>query len=344
MGKKEIKIPKNQLKNLYENHNFSIPDLAKIYACGETPIQRKLHKHKIQVRPSMSIKLHIPKNRLRFLYEEEKKTSGQLAKIYSCSFSTILNRLKEYQIKIRDISEAHIKYPKKNFSGNPIEKSYLIGFRLGDLHVKKYEKKGEIISVECASIHQQQITLIHNLFKKYGYVRIKPAKRKKLIRIQCALNPSFYFLLNKEDKVEPWILSNDNLFFAFLGGYLDAEGDIGIYSKNAASLRIGTYGKNILSQIREKLLDKGIDSRLTLDKPKGSKVNLPREDKIRYANKNYRTSQDFWRLAVYRKKDLLTLFNRIAPYLRHHRMKEGLLEARRNIIGRNQKFGNLRMN
>ncbi len=340
MDRREIKLSKNQLKDFYEKQKLSIRKLSKIYTCGATTIQRRLHKYNIRVRPSMSVKLNIPKNRLRFLYEEQNKSSTQIAKIYSCSPATIFNRLREYCIKTRDVSDAHIKYPKKDFSGHLIEKAYIIGFRLGDLHVRKYEKNGKVISVQCASTHPEQITLIRNLFKKYGYVRINPPNKKRIIRVECALNPSFNFLLNKEDRIEPWILSYDKLFFAFLAGYLDAEGDIGVYSKNVASLRVGTYDKNILSQIQNKLISKGISSRLTLDRPKGSKVNLSKGDN---SNKEYKTNCDFWRLAVYKKKDLLKLFNRILPYIRHQRMKEGLLQAEKNIHWRNQTFGNLRM-
>lgn len=339
---KKIKISKDRLKGLYERQGLSIRKLAKIYACGATTIQRELHKYNLCVRPSMSVKLNIPKNRIRFLYEKQRKTATQLAKIYSCSFKTILNRFKEYGIKTRDISEAHIKYPKKDFSGNLAEKAYLIGFRIGDLHVRKYEKNGKIISVECGSTCREQIILICNLFRKYGYVRIASPNKNNIIRIQCALNPTFNFLLKKEDIVDYWILSNNKLFYAFLAGYIDAEGDIGIYSKNTASLRIGTYDKNILSQIQNKLLNNRIDSTLNLDKLKGSRVNLPRWDK--HKNREYRTNKDFWRLAVYKKNSLLQLLARITPYLRHSRMKRGLVEARRNIYWRNQEFGNLRMN
>jgi hypothetical protein len=105
-------------------------------------------------------------------------------------------------------------------------------------------------------------------------------------------------------------------------------------------LRIGTYDKNILSQIQNKLRNRGISSTLNLEMPKGAKINLPR---WQHSARGYETNQDFWRLAVYRKKSLLKLFDCIAPYLRHSRMKSGLSEARENIHWRNQKFGNLRM-
>lgn len=342
MSKKEIWIFRSQLEEFYEKQRLSIRKLAKIYNCGATTIQRKLHKYNIRVRPSMSVKINIPRKRIKFLYEQRRKTTTQLAKIYSCSFKTILNRFREYNIKTRDISEAHIKYTKKDFSGNLIEKAYIIGFRIGDLHVRIYEENGRIISVECASTHPAQIILIRNLFKRYGYVRISTPDKYSVIRIQCALNSSFNFLLKKDDRIESWILSNDKLFFAFLAGYIDAEGDIGVYSKNCASLRVGTYDKNTLSQIQNKLMGKGIDSTLILDRPKGSKVNLPKKD--RHSKKEYKTNHDFWRLAVYKKESLLKLFSLLNPYIKHQRIKRGLLEAKENICWRNQQFGNLRMN
>lgn len=125
MSKEEIVIPRNQLEDFYEKQRLSIRKLAKIYNCGATTIQ--------------------------------------LAKIYSCSFKTILNRFREYNIKTRDISEAHLKYPKKDFSGDLIEKAYIIGFRIGDLHVRRYEENGKIILVQCGSTCPEQIILIRNL-------------------------------------------------------------------------------------------------------------------------------------------------------------------------------------
>ena len=80
MGKNEIKIPKGSLRDLYEKQNLSISKLVDIYDCGETTIQRKLHKYNIRVRPPMSIRLSIPKNKIKFLYEEKKKSTTQLAK------------------------------------------------------------------------------------------------------------------------------------------------------------------------------------------------------------------------------------------------------------------------
>jgi len=332
-----------KLRLFYEKDKLSVRDLAKKYGCGSATIQRALHKYNIQVRPTMAIKLSIPRGKIRFFYEKRRKSTTEISRIFSCTPATILNRIKEYKIRVRDFSSAHIKYPKNDFSGDLIEKAYLIGFRLGDLHVRKYEKNGKVISVECASTKLDQVILIQNLFKKYGYVRITRSVGDNVIRIQCALNPSFNFLLPKSDLIEAWILRRNKLFFAFFAGYLDAEGDISLHSNKIASLRVGTYDKNILAQIKQKLRKSGIESRFNLDRPKGSKINLSLRDKQRGIRKIYKTEHDFWRVAVYRKKDLLNLFKCISPYLKHQRLKIALKKARRNIIERNNEFGNLRM-
>jgi len=343
MPKQKILLPKIELKPFYERDKFSIRDLAKRYGCGSTTIQRALHKYRIRVRPTMATKLKIPKCKIRFLYEKRGKSSTSISRTFSCVPATILNRLKEYKIKIRDFSSAHIKYPKKNFSGDLIEKAYLIGFRIGDLHVRKYEKNGKVISVECASTKQSQIILIRNLFRRYGYIRIAQSEGDSIIRIQCALNPSFNFLLPKQDLIERWILRNSKLFFAFFAGYLDAEGEINIHSGGFAYLRVGTYDKNILIQIKNKLEEYGIKPKFNLDRPKGAKVNLSFRDKQRGIKKIYKTKHDFWRVAVYRKKDLLNLFKFISPYIKHQRLKISLRNAKKNIVERNNSFGNLRM-
>ncbi|MCX5695885.1 MAG: LAGLIDADG family homing endonuclease [Candidatus Omnitrophica bacterium] len=343
MGKSKVGIPKGQLRYFYEKKRFSIGELAKFFTCGKTTIQRSLHKYGVHVRLSMSVKIRIPKDRLNCLYVDDGKSSVQIAKMYSCTSGTILNRLKEYDIKIRDFSASHIRYPKYDFSEDLIEKSYLIGFRLGDLHVRKYEKNGKILSVECASTHLEQINLIRGLFIKYGYVRITKSDKTDIIRIQCALNPSFNFLLPKQDLIKKWILRNRKLFFAFFAGYLDAEGEINIHSGGFAYLRVGTYDKNILIQIKNELEKYGIKSKFNLDQPKGAKVNLSLRDRQRGIKKTYKTKHDFWRIAVYRKKDLLSLFKCIAPYIKHQRLKIALKKAEKNIVERNNRFDNLRM-
>lgn len=109
-------------------------------------------------------------------------------------------------------------------------------------------------------------------------------------------------------------------------------------------MRVGTYDKNILTQIKNKLEEYGIRPRFRLDLPRGSNINISLRDRQKGIRKRYKTKHDFWRIAVNRKKDLLSLFKRISPYLKHRRLKTAIEKAKGNIVERNRLFGNLRMN
>ena len=117
-------------------------------------------------------------------------------------------------------------------------------------------------------------------------------------------------------------------FFAFLGGYSDAEGGIGIYNK-MAQFRLASYDRNILHQAHAALTRLGIrcpQPRIAV--PKG------------YIDKQgHRCKQDCWSLSVYRKASLLLLFERMGPYLRHAKRIRDMEAAIRNIEERNARYG-----
>ena len=222
-------------------------------------------------------------------------------------------------------------YPKKDFSGDSIEKSYLIGFKIGDLRVRKIWKNSKTIIVDCASSIPAQIKLINNLFKKYGKVWIKKnPNRKNYIQIEARLNPSFSFLL--PNNLPKWILKNKKYFFSFLSGFTDAEGTISITGKNLAYYSIINQNKNILTNIRNNLLKWNIDCpKMYLNSKKGTPRVI--DKKIYYSNK------DCWILRMTKKKHLLNLLNNLEPYLKHNKKVDGLKLAKSNILERNAKFG-----
>ena len=152
------------------------------------------------------------------------------------------------------MATANIINPRKDFSGKLIEKAYIIGFRLGDLGVRKIYPNSKTITVASGSTIKEQIDLIDSLFKDYGKVRIKTAKNSK-INIWVALNESFDFLLSKEIPV--WVERDKKLFLSFLAGFTDAEGNIGIYNKQAV-FQMGNYNKKILLFINKNLNNLGI--------------------------------------------------------------------------------------
>src|SRR3989344_8895912 len=106
-------------------------------------------------------------------YVDEKLSTWKIEKKYGYCRGTLHRYLKKYGLN-RNLSVSHIVYPRKPFSGNLVEKAYLIGFRLGDLRVRKggHTERSETIKVDCSSTKIEQINMIKKLFSKYGRVWI----------------------------------------------------------------------------------------------------------------------------------------------------------------------------
>ena len=199
--------------------------------------------------------LNIDEKILKNLYLNEKRGSYEIAKILNCSASLIRKRLKEFEIKSRSVQEAKSltkpRYPRSNFSGDPKERAYLLGFRIGDLYATKTHPNSPTIRIGTNSTKEEQLLLVENLFLKYGHVKRNNRDKNGAIHIRAFVNNSFNFLLPKEDKVDTWILKNQDYFIAFLAGYADAEatfcicGGDGVFSiKPKIKIFSFPYGRN----------------------------------------------------------------------------------------------------
>jgi len=127
--------------------------------------------------------------------------------------------------------------------------------------------------------------------------------------------------LPKEDKIEDWILKENVCFLSFLAGYSDAEGNFGVYSKRAR-FRVGSYDKNILRQIANKLNLLGINAKFNLE---GKAI----------AEKH---NKDFYRVSINDKSSLLDFINLIKPYIKHNKRYKDMILCENNIFERNKKY------
>lgn len=311
--KKDIK--NKDLIDLYLNKKLSTYNIAKLYNCKANTILRHLNKYcGISARPLKIV--YISKKELLDLYINKRFPLSKIAKLYYCSSSIILNKLKKYDIKRRDKFESNMKYERRPFDGGIIKKAYLIGFRLGDLNVKKVSER--TIKIKSSTTRIEQVNLIKSLFSEYGYVYSK--KGNFCYNNECALDTSFDFLLEKKDEIKDWILKDDKSFFAFLGGYTDAEGNIGVYTKRAR-YRVGSYDRVILSQTYKKLNKLGIRATYSLETKKG-------------IHGNRKHNGDFWRVKVSERYSLLRLLNNIEPFIKHEKRYKDLVKAKNNLIER----------
>ena len=331
---KSILISKVDLKDLYLNKKLTTYDIAEFYNCSQGTIWKRLKRFNIKTRSSWN-KVNLSKKKLRDLYTKDKLSTWQIEKILKISRSTIYRKLIEYNIQIRNLAQSHIIYPRKNFNGNNTKKAYLVGFAIGDLRVRKVYKNSETIHIDCSSTKKEQIKLISDLFKSYGRVWISKPNRIKAVQIECSVNDSFSFLLEKRKSLDGWILNNKRYFFSFLAGFTDAEGCISVTSRGQAFYSLGNYNDKLLKQIRGRLIRWGIEvPRIT-----ESRTHLGYTTK-----EGYTINHIYWILHINKKQFLLLLFNLISPYLKHSAKIRGLLKAQKNIKERNKKFFNLKQN
>jgi len=271
--------------------------------------------------------IDISKETLDGLYISKKLNAYQIAKKLNCGSTTIYRKLENYGIKRRNNSESHLKYKKNNFSGNKGEMAYLIGFRLGDLHVRKATTSPgcKTIRVEAHTTMNAQIKLAKSLFERYTHVHYKKISNKTM-RMLCFLDESFSFLLPKRDAIENWIIQDKDLFLSFLAGYVDAEGHIGIHNQNKAGrLQIITQDKKIITSIQKNLQKIGVRSpppRLAVPKGYTSPSNPTKPN-----------NRVVWEVAVY-MPDLKKLLELLIPLLKHEKRKTDAILTLNHIKGR----------
>lgn len=273
-------------------------------------------------------KITIPKSALIRLYYKQKKSKYEIGKIYNCSFKTVLNRMREFEMKPLSRSIIQSKYEKKDFSGKNEEKAYLIGFRLGDLNVYQTASHSDVIVVRCHTTRKEQLDMIKKLFKQYGKVTIGGKNKMNSKYINCFLNKSFSFLLPNEDKIEKWITKNSSCSNYFAAGYIDAEGNIGIYDKRAR-FKVDSYDKNIILWLYKWLQKNNILC------PAPTKIGKAGQI---YDNRNkYKYNKDLWRIRVSNMESLNKLFQILKPILKHRKRLLDLKKCIKNINNRNAK-------
>ena len=165
---KKVEILKKELKRLYQRDKLTTYEIAEIFNCCQTTIWKKLHKFNLKPRKAITRKTKIPSKKfLKRYYLKKKFSTWRIEKEFGYSRGTVYRKLKEYGIKTRSLAESNIKKPRRPFSGCLLEKAYLIGFRLGDLRVRKPYENSKTISVACGSTIKEQIILIKSLLSPY---------------------------------------------------------------------------------------------------------------------------------------------------------------------------------
>jgi intein-encoded DNA endonuclease-like protein len=224
---------------------------------------------------------------LEKLYWKYRSSHNEIVKLFKVCRATVRQWFRRYNIRVRDPIKASIiantRWPKKSFSGELKEMASLIGFRLGDLTVRK---SGLQIVVSTATTDPSTIALIRKLFSPCTVVKIFPRKSTGYTSykwgVYCNLDLSFKFLLRKS--IPQWVLKDEDYFHAFLAGFFDAEGCISIHRNKVRYIQrvflISNYNEALSEALRNKLCELGYDARLRKGNGRVTGVHLYRKEQI----------------------------------------------------------------
>ncbi|OHA19381.1 MAG: hypothetical protein A3C08_01305 [Candidatus Taylorbacteria bacterium RIFCSPHIGHO2_02_FULL_47_18] len=243
------------------------------------------------------------------MYVKKNLTPVEIGRRLKCSFKTVRNRLKEFGIPFKNPALARMRYQKFDCTHDPFIRSYMLGFRLGDLNVYKRGEHSETIVVRCHTTHKAQVLVIQSLFNPFGRVSVTP--REEHFTVNCFLNRSFEFLLPKNERVWQWIKDGDSVAQSFIAGYVDAEANF-IINQGRARFKIDSYDYAILEWICSWLYKKSISYSYRCIRKKGpSWRNQPP------------LNGDLWRLNINEAGSLERFIKEIFPFLRHaHRIRD----------------------
>jgi predicted DNA-binding protein YlxM (UPF0122 family) len=334
-AKEIFRISKEKLNDLYFDKKWSMGQIAKHFGCSHGTIVYRFRKYGLKSRGHLGLRrpVMIDKNQLERLYHGQSLSLEQIAKRLHCSKGAIERKTRKFNIKLRgNDHRKHWRYEKKSFDGNPEEKAYLIGFRLGDLNIFQ---TNQVIVVRGSTTKTAQATLFERLFTNYGGVKTTRAKRGT-IEQYAYLNHSFDFLLPKQDKIEQWICECPRCFLAFFAGYFDAEGCAHLHKGYRSQtpdgrLEIQSYDKHILLHSWKNLSKLGIQcKRPVISKAAG------------YIGSNgVRHNGDSWRLSIWTKASVWHLLHLLEIDMKHTNKLNRLKNIKQNIVERNiRKRGN----
>lgn len=205
-----------------------------------------------------------------------------------------------------------MQYERHAFSGNEMEKAYLVGLRAGD--VNAWQKTRNTIEARVSTTHPAMANLFSNSFKPYGHIMADAGKAylpgRYRWQIRAHLDSSFRFLVSKASSPP----KRRVFFYRFLSGYSDAECCWCVYfseSRLRASWSIESKDLFLLENIKERLLKEGFHPLYYYHKKPG-KTGLQKNQKPKTPRGEVKG-----RLELQRMGEVVALAKRLLPLSRH---------------------------
>ncbi len=240
---REPAVLRELFRDLHWNKKQSLHQIAKNLGIGRRTLIRLMRKLGVPTRSYrdaialVSTTGWITADLLKDLYWKKKLSGSQIAEQLGVSAGWIGKLMAKYGIPARTISEAGLKYPKRQFSGNSTEASYILGLRAGDLHGRIY---GLQVRLSTSSTHPAMWCLFNAVFG--GYTRVGKSASFSNGQygwsIYCDLDRSFVFLQSKRSSITADVLNDEDKFLSFFAAYTDSEGSFRIYPADGVTFLI----------------------------------------------------------------------------------------------------------
>lgn len=220
------------------------------------------------------------------------------------------NYFKKFKIPRRKVPEILYelslkKNPRKPFTGDKIEKAYLLGLRAGDISSHREHRS---VGVSTGTTHPAMMRLFFKVFGRYSPCIKCPVKTRGYEwALRSTLHETFNFLIKKPQIIP----KNEKPFYAFLAGFSDCEGSWIVSHSHDKYIQTLFVVRNtdykLLKQIERGLEEIGYHPELVIETKKDSRGGIWQ----------LRATKDCFKLTIYRRDEVALLAKKLLPYSQH---------------------------
>lgn len=180
------------------------------------------------------------------LYRERRLSQREVARQLTVSEWSVRNTLVRNNVPRRSISEACMKYPKTNFSGEPAEKARMLGFLEDCSAGYCYRQMG----VATSTTYFFQIYLFCDVFGRYGHIDRYPTynRRRRLYQwyLRVYLNPPFDFLPQYKTNPTRFLveIADTEHVYIYITSLIDTEGAVCVNANHGHPLVVLSTSNN----------------------------------------------------------------------------------------------------
>jgi AcrR family transcriptional regulator len=326
---------------MYHGQGLSMAEIARLAGTTKSHVHYYMTKFDIGRRPWTGLVPKVDPRLILSMYRDQGKTLREISAELHISRSTAWTHVAD-QTQMRPRSAP--RFSRVPFSGDEFERSYLIGYRAGD--VNAFQDSAQTVTARVSTTHPAMLEMFSQCFSHYG--RCKAVPRQVFLtgydwQILVYLDDSFRFLIPKPSSPP----SEPVLVYAFIAGFSDSDGCWAAYERRgrtAFSFCITSRNHVLLVELESALEREGYHPHLYLSREKGTTKVV----KGRYETRVITLTEDTWTLVISRCVEVKKLAFNVLPYSRH---REKIAKMKLVLDGRNDvwvemgpKFEQLRRN